>query len=151
MEKEPGFYVELVRNRTHIKRVVAVKREWESATAVAIERVASFTTECAIIRATLQEREDHLRAKEMECKVLHLNLAKETEMRALLEQDCISLRGANANVKKMTEELCERLEASKVAYAAEVQRIEELTVASAKCDQLHVAELAKEEERRAEE
>ncbi|OAE21423.1 hypothetical protein AXG93_3954s1130 [Marchantia polymorpha subsp. ruderalis] len=103
------------------------------------------------LEAEKKEREDHLRAKEMECKVLHLNLAKETEMRALLEQDCISLRGANANVKKMTEELCERLEASKVAYAAEVQRIEELTVASAKCDQLHVAELAKEEERRAEE
>lgn len=67
-----------------------VKREWECATPVAKERVASFTPECATMRATLHEREDHLRAKEMECKVLRLNLAKETELRVSLEQDCIS-------------------------------------------------------------
>lgn len=31
---------------------------------------------------------DHLRAKEMECEVLRLNLAKEINLRATLEQDC---------------------------------------------------------------
>lgn len=31
---------------------------------------------------TLQEHEEHLQAKEMECKVLRLNLAKEKELRA---------------------------------------------------------------------
>ncbi|OAE32413.1 hypothetical protein AXG93_3671s1320 [Marchantia polymorpha subsp. ruderalis] len=52
---------------------------------------------------------------------------------------------------KVTVELCERLEASKGAYAAEVQRVEEMVVAAAKRDQLHAKELAKVEERRVEE
>ncbi|OAE30309.1 hypothetical protein AXG93_4201s1080 [Marchantia polymorpha subsp. ruderalis] len=98
-----------------------------------------------------EEREDHLRAKEMECKVFWLNLAKETKLRVSLEQDCINLRASNANVQKVTMKLCEILESSKVACPAEVQRVEELTVASVKCDQLHIAELAKEKEQRAEE
>lgn len=72
-------------------------------------------------------------------------------MRESLEQDCISLQASNVNVKKVIVELCERQEASKVVYAAEVQRVKELTVASAKRYQLHVVELAKEKERRAEE
>ncbi|OAE24602.1 hypothetical protein AXG93_2767s1000 [Marchantia polymorpha subsp. ruderalis] len=38
-----------------------------------------------------------------------------------------------------------------MAYAAEVQRVDELTVASAKRNQLHAEELAKAEERRAKE
>ncbi|OAE31765.1 hypothetical protein AXG93_4874s1300 [Marchantia polymorpha subsp. ruderalis] len=37
LSKEVGFYVELVRNRTQIKRVVAVKRKWDSATEIARE------------------------------------------------------------------------------------------------------------------
>ncbi|OAE22923.1 hypothetical protein AXG93_3292s1000 [Marchantia polymorpha subsp. ruderalis] len=120
VEKASGFYIELVRNRTKIKRAVAVKREWDSATAMAKERVASLTSECATMRAALLEREDHLRAKEKECE-------------------------------KATVDLCKSLEASKVAYAAEVQHVEELIVALAKRDQLHATELAKAEERRAEE
>lgn len=48
-------------------------------------------------------------------------------------------------------ELCERLEASKGAYAAEEQRMEELVVAAAKRDQLHTKKLAKAEGQRAEE
>lgn len=65
---------------TQIKRAVAVKRELESATTMAKERVASLTTECAIMRVTLQERKNHLRVKEMECKVFWLNLAKKTNL-----------------------------------------------------------------------
>lgn len=107
MGKKLGFYVELVSNRTQIKRAVAVKREWESATAMAKGRVASLTAECATIRTTFQEHRDHLRAKEMECKVLRLNLAKESNLCATLEKDCISLRAVNENVQKITAELCE--------------------------------------------
>ncbi|OAE29088.1 hypothetical protein AXG93_79s1000 [Marchantia polymorpha subsp. ruderalis] len=65
-------------------------------------------------------------------------------------KDCVSLRASHTNVQKATLDLCKRLEASKVAYVAEVQRVEELTVALAKRNQLHAAELAKAEERRAE-
>ncbi|OAE33503.1 hypothetical protein AXG93_1467s1050 [Marchantia polymorpha subsp. ruderalis] len=134
-----------------IKRAVAVKREWKSATAMAKEQVASLTAECATMRVTVQEREEHLRAKEMECEVLWLNLAKKTDLCASLEQECTSLRVNHENVKKLTVDLKERLEASKVAYIAEVQRVDELTAVLAKRDQLHATELAKEKELRAEE
>lgn len=83
----------------------------------------------------------------MECKVLRLSLAKDTDLRATLEHDCISLRFANENVQKVTKELCERLE----AYTAEVCRMDQLTADLMKRDQLHVAELTKKKERRAEE
>lgn len=103
------------------------------------------------MRAALLEREDHLRAKEKECEVLWLNLAKETERCMSSEQDCDSLWVFHANVQKAKVDLCKSLETSKVAYAAEVQRVEESIVALAKRYQLHAAELAKAEERRAEE
>lgn len=59
-----------------------MKRQWQVATAKAAERVASLTSECATMKVTLQEREEHLRTKKMECEVLLLNLAKEKEFRA---------------------------------------------------------------------
>lgn len=90
--------MKLIKNRTKLKRAVAVKREWYSATAMANERVASLTAECATTKATLQEQEDQLWAKEMECKVLQLNLVKKSNHCAELEQDCSSLRTANVNV-----------------------------------------------------
>ncbi|OAE22952.1 hypothetical protein AXG93_2997s1160 [Marchantia polymorpha subsp. ruderalis] len=69
---------ELMRNKTKLKRAVAVKREWDSATELARERAAILATECAAVKATLQEREAQLREKEIECEILHLNLAKES-------------------------------------------------------------------------
>lgn len=60
MKRESESYVELIRNRTKLKRAVAMKREWDSATAMAKERVASLTAECATTKATLQEQEDQL-------------------------------------------------------------------------------------------
>lgn len=51
--KEVRFYVKLVRNMTQIKRVVAVKREWEYATAMAKERVASLSYKCATVKVVL--------------------------------------------------------------------------------------------------
>lgn len=53
-----------------------MKREWDSATAMAKEEVASLTAKCATTRAALQKQEYRLRAKEMECEVLRLNLIK---------------------------------------------------------------------------
>ncbi|OAE20971.1 hypothetical protein AXG93_267s1000 [Marchantia polymorpha subsp. ruderalis] len=42
------------------KEGLAVKREWDSATALAREQAATLTTECAAVKATLQEREAQL-------------------------------------------------------------------------------------------
>ncbi|OAE24633.1 hypothetical protein AXG93_4080s1130 [Marchantia polymorpha subsp. ruderalis] len=87
VSKEAGFYVELVKNRTCIKQAATVKtteetkRKCAKATTKATERVASLTSECATMTITLQEREEHIRAKEIECEVLRLNLIKEKEFR----------------------------------------------------------------------
>ncbi|OAE27649.1 hypothetical protein AXG93_3337s1120 [Marchantia polymorpha subsp. ruderalis] len=51
VSKEVGFYVEMMRNRTQLKRALAVKREWDSTTALAKEQVASLTTECAAAKS----------------------------------------------------------------------------------------------------
>lgn len=134
MEKKVGFYVELVRNRFKIKRAVAVKIEWKSVTAMAKERVASLSSECATMRVTLQERENHLRAKEMECEVLRLNLSKETDLRVTIERECMSLRVDIENAQKATVDLRDRLKSSKVAYTAESRRVNELTSNLAKHD-----------------
>ncbi|OAE23652.1 hypothetical protein AXG93_2079s1000 [Marchantia polymorpha subsp. ruderalis] len=61
VSKEVGFYVEMIRNRTQLKR--AVKRKWDSATELARERTANLATECAAVKVTLQEREAQLREK----------------------------------------------------------------------------------------
>lgn len=53
ISKEAGFYVELIRNSTHIKQAAAMKtteemkRECEEVTAKVAERVASLTSKCA--------------------------------------------------------------------------------------------------------
>ncbi|OAE30810.1 hypothetical protein AXG93_857s1120 [Marchantia polymorpha subsp. ruderalis] len=78
VSKEVGFYVELLRNRTQIKRAVAVKREWDSVTEMARERAAILSAECATAKAALKEQEDQLREKEIKCEVLQLNMTKES-------------------------------------------------------------------------
>lgn len=70
VRKESISYVELITNWTKLKRAVSVKREWDSATAMANEQAASSAAECATAKATLQEREDQLHEKEIECEVL---------------------------------------------------------------------------------
>ncbi|OAE18879.1 hypothetical protein AXG93_3022s1030 [Marchantia polymorpha subsp. ruderalis] len=92
--------------------------------------------------------------EEVRCEVAENTseeIPKESDLRATFEQDCSSLRIVNENVPKITVELCERLEASKGAYVAEVQRVERLIVVVGKRDQLHPEELAKTEGQRAEE
>ncbi|OAE24750.1 hypothetical protein AXG93_1800s1010 [Marchantia polymorpha subsp. ruderalis] len=60
VSKEAGLYVELVRNSTRIKRAVAMKRKWKSATTRTKERVASLPSECA----TMKAKEKECRAEE---------------------------------------------------------------------------------------
>ncbi|OAE32875.1 hypothetical protein AXG93_3052s1050 [Marchantia polymorpha subsp. ruderalis] len=99
-----------------------------------------------------EEREDHLRAKGMVGGVLRLNLAKKTDLCALTERDCTSLRVDIENAQKATVDLWDRLESSKVAFNEETRCVDELTTDLAKRDQLHAAELvAKEKECRAKE
>ncbi|OAE30676.1 hypothetical protein AXG93_1422s1000 [Marchantia polymorpha subsp. ruderalis] len=60
ISKEVGFNVEMIRNRTQLKRAFAVKREWNFATDLARERAAILATECAAVKMTFQEREVQL-------------------------------------------------------------------------------------------
>lgn len=70
MLKKVGFHVEMLRNRTQIKRATVVKTAEE------------MTRECATATASLKVCEEQLRAKYMKCKVLWLNLVKAKELRA---------------------------------------------------------------------
>ncbi|OAE23169.1 hypothetical protein AXG93_1953s1290 [Marchantia polymorpha subsp. ruderalis] len=143
VSKEVGFYVELVRNMTQIKRAVAVKREWDFATEMGRERAAILTTECAAAKAALKEREAQLREKEIECEVLQLNLAKESGRCAKLEETCGGLRISNKNGQKMTVDLLARLEKSREAYDAAVKRSERLITIAERREKMHVEELPK--------
>lgn len=143
VRRESRSYVKLIRNWTKLKRAVAVNREWDSATAMAKEQAASLTAECAAAKATLQEREDQLREKEIECEVLQLNLAKKSERCIELEEVCSNLRVTNENAQKMTMDLCGRLEKSKEVYEAAVKRAERLITTAGKWEQMHAEELAR--------
>ncbi|OAE32996.1 hypothetical protein AXG93_4678s1000 [Marchantia polymorpha subsp. ruderalis] len=106
----------MIRNRTQLKRAIAVKREWDFATELARERVANLATECAAVKVTLQEREAQLREKEIECEVLQLNLENESIRCVELEEICGGLRKSNENGQKMTVDLLTSLEKSREAY-----------------------------------
>lgn len=110
-----------------------------------------MTAECAAAKATLQEQEDQLREKEIECEVLQLNLAKKSERCAELEEVCRSLRATNENAQKVIVDLCGRLEKSKEAYEAAVKHVERLIAIAGKREQMHGEKLAKVEARRVEE
>ncbi|OAE30334.1 hypothetical protein AXG93_4201s1350 [Marchantia polymorpha subsp. ruderalis] len=109
VSKEAGLYVQLVRNRTKIKRAVAVK------TKMARERAAILSAECGAAKAALKKQEDQLREKEIECKVLQLNLAKESG-RAEEVRIAEELRGKIAEAKTVKEDLC-----SKIAVKADMR------------------------------
>ncbi|OAE33728.1 hypothetical protein AXG93_2884s1000 [Marchantia polymorpha subsp. ruderalis] len=151
VSKELGFYVQMIKNRTKLKRAIAVKREWDSTTALARERAATLSTECAAVKATLREREAQLREKETECEVLQLNLEKESGRCAELEETCGGLRVSNENAQKVTVDLMSRLEKFREAYDAAIKRSERLITTAEKREKMHVEKLAKLEARRAEE
>ncbi|OAE22462.1 hypothetical protein AXG93_3348s1200 [Marchantia polymorpha subsp. ruderalis] len=100
-----GSYVELVRNR--IRATVA-----------------------ATSAATAKERQ----TQEIEVKyeVLRKRLAEEVEKRRYSEKTCQVLREDIENAKCATVDLRNRLEASRTAYKAESQRVDERMVASEK-------------------
>ncbi|OAE26803.1 hypothetical protein AXG93_2097s1110 [Marchantia polymorpha subsp. ruderalis] len=123
----------MIRNRTKLKRAVAVRREWESATTL------------------VREREAQLREKETECKVLQQNLEKESGRCAELEEACRGLRISNENVQKVTVDLVARLEKSREAYEAVSKRLERLIITAEKQEKMLIEELAKLKARRAEE
>lgn len=99
VRREYGSYVELIQNKTKLKRAIVVKREWDSATAMAKERAASFTAECVAAKAALREREDQLGEKEIECKVLQLKHEEELTEWAKKLADCESARSLKVECK----------------------------------------------------
>ncbi|OAE31317.1 hypothetical protein AXG93_1962s1740 [Marchantia polymorpha subsp. ruderalis] len=139
------------KEKRKLKRAAAAKREWDSATAMTKEQVASLAAECAAAKATLQEREDQFGEKEIECEVLQLNLAKKSECCTELEEVCNTLRVTYKNAQKVTVDLCGRLEKFKKVYEAAVQRVERLITTARKREKMHVEELAKVEAQKAEE
>ncbi|OAE24085.1 hypothetical protein AXG93_1535s1010 [Marchantia polymorpha subsp. ruderalis] len=150
VSKEVGFYVEMVRYRTQLKRALAVKRKWDSATELARERAANLATECAAVKATLQEREAQLREKKIECEVLQLNQEKEFGRCAKLKETCDGLRKSNENEQKMTTDLLTRLEKSREAYDEAVKQSELLITTAERREKKHIEELAALEAQRAE-
>ncbi|OAE20983.1 hypothetical protein AXG93_267s1130 [Marchantia polymorpha subsp. ruderalis] len=150
LSKESEFYIKLIRNRTKLKRAVVVKREWDSATALARERAATLSIECAAVKVTLQEREAQLREKKTKCEVLQLNLAKESGRCTELEETCGGLCKSNENAQKVTMNLITRLEKSRKAYDEAVKRSERLITTAEKQEKNYSKELAKLEARRAE-
>ncbi|OAE31206.1 hypothetical protein AXG93_4240s1050 [Marchantia polymorpha subsp. ruderalis] len=124
VSKEVGFYVNMVRNRTQLKRAVAVKREWDSATELAWERAASLSTVCTAAKVALKEREALLREKEIECEKMTVDLL------ARLEKS----REAYDEAVKQSEQLIvspERREKNHVEELAklEARRAEEVCIA----------------------
>ncbi|OAE18231.1 hypothetical protein AXG93_3012s1010 [Marchantia polymorpha subsp. ruderalis] len=125
MLKEAGFFVKLVSKMTHIKGAAAMKtakemkKECAEATAKITKRVASFNSECATMMVTLQERDEHLWAKEMECEVFWLNLAKKKKLWAaeqLRTKDCDRLRAKLKTVEEYLEMLRIKAEAVELAF-----------------------------------
>ncbi|OAE22125.1 hypothetical protein AXG93_1175s1350 [Marchantia polymorpha subsp. ruderalis] len=149
VSKEVKFYVEMVRNMTQLKRAVAMKREWDSATEMAREEAAILSTECATAKAALKEREAQLREKKIECEVLHLNLAKESGRCAELEETCGGLCVSNENGQKMKADLLTRLKKSREVYDDVVKKSERLITTRERREKQHDEELAKLDARRA--
>ncbi|OAE30919.1 hypothetical protein AXG93_1640s1020 [Marchantia polymorpha subsp. ruderalis] len=128
ISKKVGFYVKLVKNKTHIKRAATLKTAEE------------MKKECA--EATAKEREEHLQAKLMECEVLWLNLVKEKELRAKDELRTKDLWWAMAAMKTERMELHGRIEARTKAHNKELQRANELMASLVERMKKHEVELA---------
>ncbi|OAE18880.1 hypothetical protein AXG93_3022s1040 [Marchantia polymorpha subsp. ruderalis] len=125
VRRESGSYVELIKNRTKLKRAVALKREWNSATTMAKERAASLAAECAAAKAILEDQEDRLRAKYMEFR---LKKSKEVYEAAVQRAERLIV----APRKR------EHLHADELAKVEE-QRAEEAQIAKDLCEQIATA------------
>ncbi|OAE22652.1 hypothetical protein AXG93_328s1040 [Marchantia polymorpha subsp. ruderalis] len=87
-------------------------------------------------------REEQLRAKDVECEVLRLNLAKEKKLRAEEELRTKVLRREIATMKTERMELQGRIGAQTEAQNKEMQRANELMASLAEETKKHEAELA---------
>ncbi|OAE22388.1 hypothetical protein AXG93_2318s1350 [Marchantia polymorpha subsp. ruderalis] len=129
-----GSYVKFVCGRTRTKVVASVE---------VAERVSSWISEFATVKATLQARKKRLRQSELQCAELRRSLIVEKYLRATSELECMSFCVDIGNARKATIDLQDKLEASRVvAFNEESGRVDELTADLEKHDQLHDAELA---------
>ncbi|OAE31752.1 hypothetical protein AXG93_4874s1150 [Marchantia polymorpha subsp. ruderalis] len=104
VSKEVGFYVEMMRNRTQLKRAEAVKREWDSATELARERAASLSTEEAYDEAVKRSERLIVTAERREKN--HVEELAELEVRRAEEvRIAKELRGKIAEAKTAEEDL----------------------------------------------
>ncbi|OAE22964.1 hypothetical protein AXG93_1384s1000 [Marchantia polymorpha subsp. ruderalis] len=126
--KESGFYVELIRSRTHIKQAAVVKTAGE------------MKRECA--EATAKEREEQLQANKMEYKVLRLNLAKEKKLRMEEKLRSKDLRREIVAMKIKRMELRKSIGSRTEAHNKELQCANELSLSLAEHMKKHEVELA---------
>ncbi|OAE34437.1 hypothetical protein AXG93_2886s1000 [Marchantia polymorpha subsp. ruderalis] len=127
ISKEVGFYVELIRNRTQLKRAVAMKREWDSASKLARERAANLEAECAAVKVTLQEREAQLREKEVECEKVTVDLIMRLEKsREAYEEPVKRSERLIVTAEKREKKYIEDLAKVEARRAKEVRIAEEL-------------------------
>ncbi|OAE29584.1 hypothetical protein AXG93_4003s1050 [Marchantia polymorpha subsp. ruderalis] len=136
VSKEAGFYVQLVRNRTKLKRAVAVKREWDSATELAPEQAANLLTKCAAVKATLQaeayneavKRPERLITTAEKREQKHVEeLARVEAQRAEEVRIAEELRGKIAEAKTAEEDLCGKIAEIAGKCDMEFRRAEELS------------------------
>ncbi|OAE31127.1 hypothetical protein AXG93_150s1170 [Marchantia polymorpha subsp. ruderalis] len=107
--EEAKYYVHLLRNRTRSKIAASTKNA---------ENVAGVAGECVVATATLEEREEQLWTKEMECEALWRELVKEKELRKE-ELRNEGLRREFVTMNKVTMDLRERIEACNIAHMLE--------------------------------
>lgn len=113
--KLAGSYVELMRSRTKAKVAAAAK---------VAETVASLTSKCATVTATLLKRDEQLQMKELECAELRRKLAAEEYLHTKKELECKALRVDITNAQKLTVEICKKLKLSRKRFEREFKRTE---------------------------
>lgn len=105
------------------------------------ERVTSLISECATMKATLQEREKRLQQKELECAELQKSLVVEKDLHLKAKLEYVGLWVDINNAQKVTVELRDKVEVFQKGFERELKHAEELTATLATRDQLQAAEL----------
>ncbi|OAE18268.1 hypothetical protein AXG93_723s1200 [Marchantia polymorpha subsp. ruderalis] len=87
-----------------------------AAAAKVAETVASLTSKCATVTATLMKRDEQLQMKELECAELQRKLAAEEYLHTKKELECKALRIDITNAQKLTVEICKKLKLSRKRF-----------------------------------
>lgn len=124
------------------KKEDVLERKTSKEHAKVAERIASLTSMCATMTLTLQEREEQLRAKEMKCEILRLNLAKEKELRAKEELRTKDPWREIAAMKTKRMEFQGRIGARIESHNKLLQCANELMASLAELTKKHEAKLA---------